>query len=518
MDKELIVKETKNISLDSLEVWNDNPRIVTKNSEEDAIVSIFKSDSRGMYNLCKDICDNWLSPANNLLVYFDKKINKYIVIEGNRRISALKCILNPTLLTGHLDEGYIKKLSKLNKSKIIENKNNIMCSIDIKENQINLLKNIHMGEQEGIGRKKWGRYEKSKYNQMLNHAPKINVSTTIVDYIKENADMFSSYFLEIVTNEIAASNIDRLLQASVIKKYLEIKDYSQITTEQLFKICCLLEFFYESGNKVEIIYRIHDMSILLENLKKQDNNIDKIKSENYIYINKPITLKESEAKSDIISNLHKTIDSKNTLIDSHFSEKKIDHITNHQITLETVDEIDKSNKTRRTRSKSPNNFFNNLKWSALNPQSSRENGIIVLCKELHSISKSDLYIKIPNATAIIIRSLLEQILIYYAIKKKDTSTMYTRILKNGENEKFKNLDAILQQYDIDTTKIKDPTSIFYKNPDLARTFSSFSHSGGTKSYFDMCIHNPNYVIATGEILNAIASSGMFAFFNSILNN
>lgn len=106
------------LSIDQLILWNDNPRINPVETEKDAILQLFQKDPSGMYNLIKDICENSLLSANNLLVSPETN-GMFLVIEGNRRISAIKCILNPNILKNTPFEKYIKKIANLNKKILI---------------------------------------------------------------------------------------------------------------------------------------------------------------------------------------------------------------------------------------------------------------------------------------------------------------------------------------------------------------------------------------------------------------
>lgn len=69
-----------------------------------------------LYSLVDDIVTNGLSPVDLIIVTPSEDNSKYTVLEGNRRITSLKLLNNPTLI----DDKYAslrKKFQKLQKDK-----------------------------------------------------------------------------------------------------------------------------------------------------------------------------------------------------------------------------------------------------------------------------------------------------------------------------------------------------------------------------------------------------------------
>ena len=69
-----------------------------------------------LYSLVDDIVNNGLSPVDLIIVTPNEDSNKYVVLEGNRRITSLKLLNNLTLI----DDKYSplrKKISEITKKK-----------------------------------------------------------------------------------------------------------------------------------------------------------------------------------------------------------------------------------------------------------------------------------------------------------------------------------------------------------------------------------------------------------------
>jgi len=113
MDNNINEKETKeNIkynwllrktprSVDNLKLWPDNPRLNPEESHltlrdfaEDLTSEIAEKDS--FYNLIRSIVEDGFVPADPIVVWKNPENDKYYVAEGNRRVTALKLLRNPS--------------------------------------------------------------------------------------------------------------------------------------------------------------------------------------------------------------------------------------------------------------------------------------------------------------------------------------------------------------------------------------------------------------------------------------
>ncbi len=94
-----IPKERKSVSLDSLLLDNKNPRfggVLEDKSQSEIIDKLAKE--KNLLELIESFSQNGYYEAEPLLVVEAKEHGKYIVIEGNRRVAALKVLFDVDLL------------------------------------------------------------------------------------------------------------------------------------------------------------------------------------------------------------------------------------------------------------------------------------------------------------------------------------------------------------------------------------------------------------------------------------
>jgi hypothetical protein len=73
-------------------------------------------DKYKIYDLSKSIASDGYFPDKNLVIV--KESGKSFVIEGNRRLSALKCLLNPDIIVGKNKDKFVKLAAQVEKSYI----------------------------------------------------------------------------------------------------------------------------------------------------------------------------------------------------------------------------------------------------------------------------------------------------------------------------------------------------------------------------------------------------------------
>ena len=77
----------RTIKLTSLFVNTENYRFEPLSSQKEAIDKMIEDQGDKLYSLVDDIVTNGLSPVDLIIVTPNEDSNKYVVLEGNRRIT-----------------------------------------------------------------------------------------------------------------------------------------------------------------------------------------------------------------------------------------------------------------------------------------------------------------------------------------------------------------------------------------------------------------------------------------------
>ena len=88
------------LSIDDLLLDQENPRLGSASSQSDALAGIVMLSVRHFRTMMASIRVVGLDPGDSLYVIRSDNAEDYTVLEGNRRLSALKVLNNPDLLVG----------------------------------------------------------------------------------------------------------------------------------------------------------------------------------------------------------------------------------------------------------------------------------------------------------------------------------------------------------------------------------------------------------------------------------
>lgn len=195
------------LALDSLVVNPANDRHGELENETAAIARLFALREQHMRNLTKDVVTKGevFEPP---LVYPDG--DKFIVADGNRRITCLKLLANPRRAPTVELQQYFAEQKKAWRGKFPDR---IQCRVEMDRDRVDdILFRRHTGTQNGIGQSNWD--DRMKNNFVLRTGKGIGIN--VADEIEKRlaaANMLPK-------KKIPRSNMNRLLSAEAIRNRL----------------------------------------------------------------------------------------------------------------------------------------------------------------------------------------------------------------------------------------------------------------------------------------------------------
>ena len=226
------------ISIEDLYVNPENDRYINDSEDEiSAMIDMFRVANGNprveMVNLAEDISENGLNPFEWPIVWYDEELKKYIVIEGNRRITCIKLMTqfkeNEEILRS------IPEVEKIYKLSYPEGAIECVVYEDLYEAQ-KVLAKIHQDINEGIGRKQWDAYAKQKANSKLGNGSK---TYSIIRFLREYEGV-SPELLECMAGSRWTSKLERVVSFRKFKEVYNIEfssNFSMIhkdTVEQVY--------------------------------------------------------------------------------------------------------------------------------------------------------------------------------------------------------------------------------------------------------------------------------------------
>jgi hypothetical protein len=158
--------ETTPISLADLLVDTENPRLPQPNlGQRDAMRALARHLPKKLITLARDIVKHGPSPSELPIVMpFNDDLNRYVVLEGNRRFVTLKALENPDSFLGVLESSLLTELRALSKEYQEAPVESLMCYVvNDRDEAQHWIELRHTGQNDGAGIVPWGSDDAARF-------------------------------------------------------------------------------------------------------------------------------------------------------------------------------------------------------------------------------------------------------------------------------------------------------------------------------------------------------------------
>lgn len=203
---------------DSIEVTNllldlGNVRVGTQDNQFDAIQSMIKLQGEKLVYLAKHIGEHGLNPMD-IQGVVDSGDGKYTVVEGNRRLTALKLLHSPSLADGTKIEAQIRSAA----NKAVNIPSVCKCIIFQTKEDANVWIRIkHYNDQKGAGTESWNAA------QIRRATGKIDKSLEMLDLVIQEGHLTIDEQEAVVAPSFPITNLERLVNTPSLLEKLGVK-------------------------------------------------------------------------------------------------------------------------------------------------------------------------------------------------------------------------------------------------------------------------------------------------------
>ena len=134
-----------------------NPRLPqTEESALETYEAIIEQQGQKIVALAQHICRHGQNPTDLLAVIPAEEDNSYLVVDGNRRLTAVKLLESPAIGEAPLSKSNLSKIKQLAKRYAESPLDNLHCAIlENRAEADTWIELEHRGENEGAGAVKW---------------------------------------------------------------------------------------------------------------------------------------------------------------------------------------------------------------------------------------------------------------------------------------------------------------------------------------------------------------------------
>jgi len=225
----------ESIPVASLLIDAGNPRLSEEPTDQrEAIRAVAAQQKAKLVALATDIVEHGINPADRAIVMpAQDQQNRYVVLEGNRRLSALRILENPNLIVGAVTptaEKRFRSLSRTYSSNPIEKMDCVVFDTEPEADHWITLR--HTGENDGAGIVPWGADETARYRQR--RGDKV-YHLQVLDFLQQRGELSSED-----RTKVPVSSLERILSNPDIRAMLglEMKDrmlYTRFDEDEVAK-------------------------------------------------------------------------------------------------------------------------------------------------------------------------------------------------------------------------------------------------------------------------------------------
>lgn len=209
--------ELRPIATADLLLDNRNPRLIKPGQgQRNTIRELASTQGRKLRALARDIVVYGLNPAEVTLV-METSQDRYIVLEGNRRLAAIRALENPDLIAGAAPQHVLRAMRDLSEEYLNNPIAEIMCVVvDNRSAAHHWLEVRHGGEQGGAGLTPWGAQERGRF--LSRSTGQATIDAQALEFLQKRGDLDQDE-----RSKVATTTYRRLLGTPEVRAKLGIE-------------------------------------------------------------------------------------------------------------------------------------------------------------------------------------------------------------------------------------------------------------------------------------------------------
>lgn len=210
--------QTVSIRPADLLIDEENPRISQPNvGQHKTLQAIAHRAPKKLLVLARDILRNGLNPADlPIVIPFKGDLQRYVVLEGNRRLAALKALENPESLADAVRPSVLTRLRRLSKEYLRNPIDTIQClQVKDRDEARHWIELRHTGENLGAGIVPWGADESARFRARTG---RLEIHSQALDFLEERGLLTPE-----TRRKVPITSLQRLLDTPEVRSKLGVE-------------------------------------------------------------------------------------------------------------------------------------------------------------------------------------------------------------------------------------------------------------------------------------------------------
>ncbi len=230
--------ENIEVPISDLLLDSENARLLNPGTDQQATaLSLAGDQGEKLIRMARDILTFGTDPLSlPAVIATGDTYKRYKVLEGNRRVLALKALETPSLISAALGPQLTKQLETLSSAYAANPRNSIPCILFVDETEArHWIELRHTGQNQGVGLVEWDSDAKDRYE--ARHSGLRSTTGQLVDFV-EKFHLLDDIAKQ--SDQKITTNVQRLLTSPIVRDKLGIsiksgRVYSHFPFEEIRK-------------------------------------------------------------------------------------------------------------------------------------------------------------------------------------------------------------------------------------------------------------------------------------------
>jgi len=262
--------QTALIEVSQLLLDPENPRLTSvQANSHDAIRAMTRVQGERVIALAQHLLENGANPSSLMMVMPSSHDRHFFyVLDGNRRLTALKLLESPLLAEGILSKKNLQALKRLSKEFERTPITRLSCVVFNSRNQADpWIQLTHRGLNKGAGMLAWDGQVGARYDERQKGYK--DISLQLLDFAKEEGILSDSTRQKIEDGKFPITTLNRILSTPYVRKKLGIEKAKE-------EILFLFPKEEVAKGLSRVIEDLASQRITVSDLKQQDQRINYI--------------------------------------------------------------------------------------------------------------------------------------------------------------------------------------------------------------------------------------------------
>ena len=196
----------------------ENPRLPAHAPDQPSTIqAMARTQGKNLVGMADHLLEYGPSPAD-LPIVMPEKNGNFVVLDGNRRLTALKALENPNLIDGAVTPSVLKQIKERAKDYVKSPVDSLRCHVVANRAEADpWIQNRHRGLRGGSGLDEWDGYVAARYDALTGDK---SIALQIIDFVTGQSKLSDKSLDRIRLGKFPVTTLERIVKTPYVRNKL----------------------------------------------------------------------------------------------------------------------------------------------------------------------------------------------------------------------------------------------------------------------------------------------------------